>query len=729
MKTMKKLLVFLVIAALLVPANVFAASADIITSHVAFEGEASSLKASAFVRDLSASPEEAVLIIAAYEGGKLIACESASGINKILRTEAIDASGAEMVKAFVWSKVENAVISEIAEYNSTPLEDDVVIKIGGEVIDFDENGNYDYASVATAEGIVIPDIEVELKDNSMSYSVWNDLDNKKSVITVEYGTRNVTKRDAVTGYNPTTVTKEVYTKPSKVYTVNYTDTDIYSNASYAATGGDNGVTTLAAAYQKAEVDVEEGVATKVTAVIDKVGTGNFDTGILIIKPKDASKKGSSVVDAEGNVITKLTDDTTTVIAVDGYKNKTYAKKGVAGTQYYDGDSNQININVYYPTHCMGEQPYLTPIKHYETCDSTSTANSGFHDIPEELVGCEYISLYRRLGGSQYKAEFYVNTDVTVYALLRTTSKLSNVTVGEGEGAVTVTAAAEDSFGVGDFIYASIGKVSAPVLAYLIKNNYIPSEWVSYVGNEVKSDIINWKETAYEIKDYSPFVKMYHNGITGLKYTGTALDNKTDVKTYIKNWFEGSANSVIESWDDLFSKTISPSLKNVWGNYGHKYFDTNIIESGLTSTENTMLNTSWGSVGTGCEHGVILSYPEVLELKGTEFFASAGVYWSYEAAYMGKEALKLTPKTDCEIWIATFSKNGGSASDAKAKINGEEKPLIEVNLEEQDYIQTTFHSAAKSYVSKLHMIKVNAGEEFTAVSPTSGVIDVFVKPIK
>ena len=152
MKTMKKLLVFLVIAALLVPANVFAASADIITSHVVFEGEASSLKASAFVRDLSASPEEAVLIIAAYEGGKLIACESASGINKILRTEAIDASGAEMVKAFVWSKVKNAVISEIAEYNSTPLKDDVVIKIGGEVIDFDENGNYDYASVATAKG-------------------------------------------------------------------------------------------------------------------------------------------------------------------------------------------------------------------------------------------------------------------------------------------------------------------------------------------------------------------------------------------------------------------------------------------------------------------------------------------------------------------------------------------------------------------------------------------------
>ena len=749
MKGMKKIFALLLVFAMIVPTAVFASESDIITGHVVFEGELNSLSASAFVRDLTESPSDAVLILAAYDSSdNVVAASSASGVNKILKTDKIDASEAAMVRAFVWASDSKRVISEIAKNIESLDKVDVKIYVGGDLQTFDADGSCTYTGSLMGDGeLEFPDIKVEVSDNSVDYRVWHDAENKQSVITVEYGqrqteTKNVETLPAGLSSFAGTVNRSEYSKTSKTYIVKY-ENGIYSNSSFV-TDTECETANLSSATPidvwKTTVELETGATSKeVTATITKVGTGNFDTGFLVIVPtadKEATEEseGSSAIGAVygDDGAYPMTADYTTQTVKTTSKRST-ATVATASWSTSDGTSTE-NLYSYEKSWSAGDNTGDVPMPHH--CGETATlsdlyikGNGGVYYLPDELAGYEFIPLKRRpesISGSEMSVKFTLTESADIYAVLRTTSKLTEVNETEAEQVTEV--------GTGPLLYwvngSSSAVLGAPTIVWMVKNGYMDESMISGWNSEdgtLTSGFLKKDESnkGYTLTDCAPIRKVVNDGKSFVKLEIDEPDDYMNIKKYMNSWLDGTGNSIIENYSTLLTEPAN-------ARYSLRYFDTDITESGYAAANSIMSRKDDTS-----NIGLILSYPEALELKGAEVFAPYGGEWTYQN--LGNELLEFKLKKTAEIQIYSFKRDTSSngeivegASETYSTgitVNGTDvtskAKVIDIADDQVNILWNTGMPTARA--TKITVLSANAGD--TVVIPNnSGAAAVVVKPL-
>ena len=617
---------------------VMAADSDFVSSHVVFltttskDGTTNYIAAEAFVRNYSSSTSDAILFCAVYEaGGKLAGVSSADGVNTVLKTGYVVIGDGCTAKAFVWEKTNQKIISNIATYGANSLTDaSLEIKFDGQSFEsyIGEDFSWDktaYTKALTAtDGVVTyPVVTAKLAgytDNTASVKVVNDFETSKTTtITVEIGQR--TETDSTTNVyksGDNSVAQKVYSKPvTKTFTITYTEPSV--------TGGitDNAVELASSAYytptaqMKYRVsktyDVDDSAAATQVRIRLKFAKTRY--GIIIVKPlNDKTDDKNVIVNSDGTALT-FAQDKLYYAGTDADGKPVYGTSDADGSNHYALTAfTDTDLPVYPATMNSNKANNITGT----LIKGRKPLESGYHInyLPEDDIGYNYIALaYSDKSDHDLAHEFYVNQDVEVICYSATPATMSDLTevdktnkTYKEENSVTSTVVDEYPLVTNATTDPDTGSVA--FIAYLKARGVIDDADVVN-GTKLTWNAIEEKVNPYMIEKFGSTAKY------------KALKFKSSF-TYDEMVTEGAVaegvtySDLADEWQDDI--TIDSSSIKVIKNLAKA--GTNNYEgvARILTPETSMFTNRDGWTKETKAVGGIVSYPEVMELEGSEVIA-------------------------------------------------------------------------------------------------------------
>lgn len=584
---------------------VMAADSDFVSSHVVFltttskDGTKNYIAAEAFVRNYSSSTSDAILFCAVYEaGGKLAGVSSADGVNTVLRTEYVEIGDGCTAKAFVWEKTNQKIISNIARYGANSLTDaSLEIKFDGQSFEsyIGEDFSWDktaYTKALTAtDGVVTyPVVTAKLAgytDNTASVKVVNDFETSKTTtITVEIGQR--TETDSTTNvYNSVdnSVAQKVYSKPAtKTFTITYTEPTVITDDAVELTTKDY-YTPDDLKYTVSKTYTANGV-TKVSVPFTNSSKGMI---IFVVKPANGSDR-DVIVNENGTALT-WTDYHSSANKTDYYVGEGIVGQAAAGGAKLDGADIPV-----FPETMNSDNNFVTGTMLATNRRPTDGAY-GIYYLPAEYVGYNYIVLpWQRQTGT---IEFYVNQDVDVTCFCSKKFTMDSISQSEITDCPKARINAD-------------GTLTVPFRAYLTAHGIIDeNDIASYSSGS--NIYLTWNAIENKVKPY-----MINTFGSSAGYKAVQFKSTYTLDGYVS---EGAVASGVTYSDlaDIWLLVDNSSIK-VIKNLAKAETNNYAGVARILTPETSMYTNRAGWTEETKNVGGIVSYPEVMELEGSEVIA-------------------------------------------------------------------------------------------------------------
>lgn len=761
-----------------------AAERDIQCSHIEFIGgtdsdNAETVKARAFIRDLSGDKTPVSLFCATYDSdNNLIGASVKSGMNTVMTTGEYKTEGGVKTIAYVWDKETLSPVTNIA----TRGKSDVAPTITFDGKSFKDYIGEDFSSdkheyTKTLEEnmftqvIKWPEVSVTLNDNSASYKVITDESALTTTVRIFTGDRKITKID-VTGTNTTnTVTREAYDKTYTDYVIKYSIPDgVYTSADYAAPTNNNGLVGgldyLNYKYVK-EVTMDGATVKEVT-----VNASSFknQAGIIIVKPKDSSDK-NIVVNSDGTDLTWTESDWEDIIDRNSNGTYVYGKRSTttpAKAEYGTSSANLVVHQALTESDFDGGYASGSPMI---TDRRPASGGKQIGSAASDLLGYNYIIPASVGNQSSIKFTFYIKADAEIIYVAKDAGALS-----AEEGWTEYSAVSDTTSDLADEVRISWGTWNKCYL-FIHYKNAIPPYYAAKLIKEngyAKEDFIKANTIT---KDSS--VKVYD----GLKeaYSGTAAMELyvpvkwKDVCDIVDSY--GRYPYVPAKWDSSMGKlTTLDDLLWAYRKIDGGTLCTNLnvdynMPQGVMPQPDTFplgetglfvdRNASTSAVRTG----TVLNYGDVLELESSDVIKPA-IGWvndsaQYSADYTGlnktNKDITYVPNADfdgkwysftaggsCEVMLATSGVMGFAEESGSGwiKMNlGDESGRLEylTNLsnqtnEKHDYLPIIYIKrfakgekvqlyAPKNQTHFMTAVRSLPGEIISDSETTAGISDI------
>ena len=441
-----------------------AAERDIQCSHIEFIGgtdsdNAETVKARAFIRDLSGDKTPVSLFCATYDSdNNLIGASVASGMNTVMTTGEYKTEGGVKTIAYVWNKETLSPVTNIATRGKSDVAP--TITFDGESFkdyigeDFSSD-KHEYTKILEenmfTQVIKWPEVSVTLDDNSASYKVITDESALTTTVRIFTGDRKITKTD-VTGTNTTnTVTREAYDKTYTDYVIKYSISDgVYTSADYAAPTNNNGLVGgqdyLNYKYVK-EVTMGEDTVKEVT-----VNASSFknQAGIIIVKPKNSSDK-NIVVNSDGTDLEWTENDWEDIIDRNSDGTYVYGKRSTTTpvkAEYGTSSANLVVHQALTESDFDGGYASGSPIV---TDRRPASGGKQIGSAASDLLGYNYIVPASVGNQSSIKFTFYIKAGAEMIDVAKDAGALSSK-----DGWTEYSAASDTASDLADEVRASWG---------------------------------------------------------------------------------------------------------------------------------------------------------------------------------------------------------------------------------------------------------------------------------
>lgn len=688
-----------------------AAERDIQCSHIEFIGgtdsdNAATVKARAFIRDLSGDKTPVSLFCATYDSdNNLIGASVKSGMNTVMTTGEYKTEGGVKTIAYVWDKETLSPVTNIAtrgKSNVTPT-----ITFNGKSFkdyigeDFSSD-TYEYTKKLEenmfTKVIKWPEVSVTLDDNSASYKVIKDEAALTTTVRIFTGDRTITENKVESEKTTNTATREAYDKTYTDYVIKYSITDgVYTSADYAAPTYNNGLVGgsdyLNYKYVK-EVTMGEATVKEVT-----VNASSFknQAGIIIVKPKDSSDK-NIVVNSDGTDITWTESEQEDIIDRNSNGTYVYGKRSTttpAKAEYGTSSADLVVHQALTQSAFDGGYASGSPIA---TDRFPATGGKQIGSAASDLLGYNYIVPGSVGDQSSIKFTFYIKADAEIIYVAKNSGAIS------GDGWTEYSAASDtESSSLASEVRIPSGTWNKCYL-YIHYKNTTPSYNVAKLI----------KENGYAKEDFK-YVNSNTNVYDGLKikYSGSvAIDSYVPVKW--KDIYDiidscGTYPYVPAKWDSSLGKlTKLDDLLNAYRKIEGGSLCTNLnVDYDMPQRvmpqpdtfplgEKGLFVDRDADLTSGLRTGTVLKYGDVLELESSDVIKPA-IGWVNDAAQFRADYTGLTmtignitytPNPDFDGKWYSFTAGGScevmlAASDVMEFAEDSKNGWIKMDLSDDD----------------------------------------------